>query len=163
MPSPILPGNAPVTEGDLNAHITHRIDDEHLRIAAGRHAFDISLIDQPHGRPLAAIILLDSETGDRLHALGEFWTTLQRPDYVPDDPITPQRRLRLRLMLRVVDGRHTGAPYRVIAEAVFPRHDISPASWVGNSVRETTIRLARDGMKLVDGGYRALLRRPRRP
>jgi hypothetical protein len=35
-------------------------------------------------------------------------------------------------------------------------------SWAGNALRESTIRLARDGAKLVAGGYRTLLRRPRK-
>jgi hypothetical protein len=65
-------------------------------------------------------------------------------------------------MLRVVDGREAGETYRTIAEVLFPKHHIDAASWAGNAIRETTIRLARDGLKLVDGGYRTLLRRPRR-
>lgn len=52
--------------------------------------------------------------------------------------------------------------YRTIAKALFPQHRIESASWVGNALRETTIRLARDGMKLVHGGYRDLLKRPRK-
>lgn len=66
-------------------------------------------------------------------------------------------------MLRTVDGRREGATYRAIAEALFPDHQIETSSFAGNALRETTIRLARDGMKLVGGGYRALLRKPRRP
>ena len=69
---------------------------------------------------------------------------------------------RARQMLRAVDARNAGAIYRTIAEHLFPQHQIDTASWVGHPIRETTIRLARDGMKLVRGGYRALLRRPRR-
>ena len=65
-------------------------------------------------------------------------------------------------MLRVVDARFAGVTYRAIAEVIFAQHDIEPASWVGSAIRETTIRLARDGMKLVRGEYLSLLRRPRR-
>ncbi len=65
-------------------------------------------------------------------------------------------------MLRVVDARIEGATYRTIAQILFLQHRIDAASWVGNALRETTIRLARDGLKLVEGGYRTLLRRPRR-
>lgn len=65
-------------------------------------------------------------------------------------------------MLRAVDARGDGATYRAIAEHLYPQHENDAASWVGSAIRETTIRLARDGMKLVRGGYRTLLRRPRR-
>src|SRR3546814_20150422 len=65
-------------------------------------------------------------------------------------------------MLRVVDGRLAGVKYRSIAEALFPSHKIDSSSWAGDALREITIRLARDGLQLVEGGYRTLLRRPRR-
>jgi hypothetical protein len=111
---------------------------------------------------LSAVILLDDLTLDRLTALARFWATL-RGQTIPSDPrMTPQRKQRARQMLRVVDGRTRGATYRAIADAVFPKHGHDAASWVGSSIRETTIRLARDGLQLVRGGYRSLLRRPRR-
>lgn len=111
---------------------------------------------------VAAVIPLDDMTPDRLTAIGRFWAAaMRRP--VPADPrITPQRLRRARQMLRVVDARATGATYRNVAQFLFPRHENDAASWVGSAIRETTIRLARDGMKLVRGGYRTLLRRPRR-
>jgi hypothetical protein len=65
-------------------------------------------------------------------------------------------------MLRAVDARLDRATYRAIAEALFPQHPIDAASFASNALRETTIRLARDGMKLVNGGYWSLLRKPRR-
>ncbi len=65
-------------------------------------------------------------------------------------------------MLRAVDARLERQTYRAIAIALFPNHKIDAASWAGDALRETTIRLARDGMKLVRGGYRDLLRRPRK-
>ncbi|WP_229380557.1 MULTISPECIES: DUF2285 domain-containing protein [unclassified Sphingobium] len=101
-------------------------------------------------------------TPDRLTALGRFWSAASGRGAPPDPRMTSQRRHRARQMLRVVDGRATGAAYRAIALFIFPRHENDPASWVGSAIRETTIRLARDGLKLVRGGYRSLLRRPRR-
>lgn len=115
------------------------------------------------GTLLAAIILLDDDAVDRMDALTRFLFALQRRRVPPDSRLTPQRRIRLRQMLRTVDGRREGATYRAIAEALFPDHQIETSSFAGNALRETTIRLARDGMKLVGGGYRALLRKPRRP
>lgn len=112
--------------------------------------------------PRAALILLDDATPDRLEALARYWRSMQAPPAPPDPRVTPQRRQRLRQMLRAVDARLERENYRVIATALFPRHHIEAASWAGDAVRETTIRLARDGMKLVHGGYRDLLRRPRK-
>lgn len=124
--------------------------------------WNLEFLGVTQGRPLAAVVPLDALTPERLAAIGRFWAAL-KGDAVPPDPrISPQRRQRLLLMLRVIDARASGATYRTIAKVLFPRHDHDSASWVGTAVRETTIRLARDGMKLVRGGYTSLLRRPRR-
>ncbi|MUZ65674.1 DUF2285 domain-containing protein [Agrobacterium vitis] len=117
----------------------------------------VSLADRP-----VAIVPLDDTTPDRLEAIIRFWQTLHRPPAATDPRVTPQRRSRLRQMLRTVDARTERASYRSIAGALFPRHQIESASWAGDAVRETTIRLARDGLKLVHGGYRTLLTRPRK-
>mgnify|MGYP002868023146 CR=1 FL=1 len=101
-------------------------------------------------------------TPDRLTALARFWAAATGRAVAPDPRMTTQRLHRARQMLRAVDARHAGAIYRTIAEHLFPQHQIDTASWVGHPIRETTIRLARDGMKLVRCGYRSLLRRPRR-
>lgn len=112
--------------------------------------------------PLAAVVLLDNETPDRLEALARYWRCLRRLPAAPDPRLTPQRLQRLRQMLRAVDARLERENYRAIAMALFPRHHIEAASWAGDALRETTIRLARDGMKLVKGGYRDLMKRPRK-
>jgi hypothetical protein len=109
-----------------------------------------------------AIVPLDDATPDRLEALARFWHGWRRPPAAADLRLTPQRRGRLRQMLRAVDARTERATYRDIAGALFPQHQIEAAAWAGDALRETTIRLARDGMKLVGGGYRELLRRPRK-
>jgi hypothetical protein len=108
-------------------------------------------------------VLLDDATPDRLEALARYWRGLRAPPAPPDPRVTPQRRQRLRQMLRAVDARLQGENYRSIATVLYPRHHIEAASWAGDALRETTIRLARDGMKLVHGGYRDLLKRPRKP
>ncbi len=113
------------------------------------------------GKPVA-IVPLDDTTPDRLEAIARFWQGRRRPPAAADPRITPQRRSRLRQMLRVVDARIERASYRAIAGALFPRHEIEAASWAGDALRETTIRLARDGLRLVHGGYRTLLKRPRK-
>lgn len=113
--------------------------------------------------PTAAIIVLDDATPDRLEALARYWRGLRAPPAPSDPRVTPQRRQRLRQMLRAVDARIERESYRAIATVLFPKHRIEAASWAGDALRETTIRLARDGMKLVHGGYRDLLKRPRKP
>lgn len=113
--------------------------------------------------PHTALILLDEATPDRLEALARYWRFRHAPPAPPDPRVTTQRRQRLRQMLRAVDARFEQQTYRSIAVALFPTHQIEAASWAGDAVRETTIRLARDGMKLVCGGYRNLLKRPRKP
>ena len=120
------------------------------------------LADTQAPSPLAALVLLDDDTLDRLDAVTRFWLTLQKRKVTQDHRMTPQRRQRLRQTLRVVDARGEGMTYRAIGETLFPRHRIDPASWVGNPIRETIIRLARDGAELVHGGHWKLLRHPRR-
>lgn len=132
-------------------------------IDAGRTRFNISSAGRWDGQPLAAVIPLDDMAPERLAAALRFWTALTQAEPPPDDRITPQRRQRLRQMIRAVDGRQRGHSYREIAESLFPSHHIVPRAWRGDALRETTIRLVRDGLGLVEQGYRRLMRKPRRP
>ena len=102
--------------------------------------------------------MFDELTPDRLTAVERLWHAMFGKRVPPDPRLTPQRRQRARQMLRAIDARASGAIYRTVAEHLFPQHKIDAASWVGDPIREITIRLARDGMKLVRGGYRTLLR-----
>jgi hypothetical protein len=133
------------------------------RLRVGDERFPI-IVASAYGpeTPLDAHILLDHMADDRLEAVARFWSALRRNTAAIDPRLTKQRKRRLRDVLRAVDAREDKASYRVIAEALFPQHRIDAASWAGNALRETTIRLVRDGLKLVDGGYRALLRRHRK-
>jgi hypothetical protein len=124
--------------------------------------FDVALIDGDDSRPLGVFVMFDELMPDRLAAAGRLWQAMFGKHVPPDPRVTAQKRQRARQMLRAVDARESGAIYRSVAEHLFPQHKIDAASWVGNPIREITIRLARDGMKLVRGGYRTLLRQPRR-
>ncbi|MEO7692088.1 MAG: DUF2285 domain-containing protein [Sphingomonas sp.] len=124
--------------------------------------FDIAFHGEAGHAPLAVVVILDDITPDRLQAIDRFWSTMWRRKIPPDDRLTNTRRQRIRRMLQAVDAHYAGENYRVIGETLFLGHQIDAQSWVGNSVRETTIRLVRDGVKLVEGGYRSLLHRPRR-
>lgn len=128
-----------------------------LRIGAALFPLFVSQDLTPDGA-LTAIALFDALLPDRLEAISRFWKALQQTS-PPSNSLTAQRRSRLLQILRVFDARRDGFSYRGIAEVLFPKHRIDAKSWAGNALRETTIRLARDGLKLVEGGYRALLRR----
>ncbi|NSY94321.1 DUF2285 domain-containing protein [Agrobacterium tumefaciens] len=151
-----------LTVDDLRAHAIRDREAALLRLNLHGERFDVSVSGSMEGDWLAAVIPLDEMTPDRLTALGRFWSATTGRAVQADPRITPQRLQRARQMLRAIDARETGATYRTIAQFLFPQHESDAASWVGSAIRETTIRLARDGMKLVRGGYRALLRRPRR-
>lgn len=114
-------------------------------------------------QPVAAVVLADHLALDRLEAVERFWAALTG-DKVPPERrrMSKQKRQRAEKSLRAVDGRKDGASYRVIAQVLFPVHRITLATWKSNAVRETVIRLARDGLTLVAGGYRSLLHRRRR-
>lgn len=75
----------------------------------------------------------------------------------PPDPITAQRRQRLKAMLRALDGRSCGAVHREIAGALWGDGRVASEPWKSSALRDATLRLVRDGGALVDGGYLALL------
>lgn len=158
LPTWVVPALA--ADGDARP-AEHEIADARIRVGdevmRARRA-GLSAAEQP----AAAIILLDDATPDRLEALARYWRALLAPPGPSDPRVTPQRRQRLRQMLRAIDARLERESYRAIATVLFPKHPIEAASWAGDALRETTIRLARDGMKLVRGGYRDLLKRPRK-
>jgi hypothetical protein len=158
----LLPSPLPV-ESPIITEASHRNALSRSLLESGGTIFPLCTVSElESGTPLAAIVLLDEDTLDRAEAVIRFWTVLQHRPAPRDERITPQRLRRHSQMLRVVDARYEGATYRTIGEVMFPRHHIDAASWVGNPIRETVIRLWRDGEKRVQGGYQTLLRRPRR-
>ena len=108
--------------------------------------------------PLAAVIPLDATLPARLAALSRLWRSLARSDPLSDDPVTPQRRTRMKAMLRALDGRIDGAAYRDIAVALYGAARVAAAPWKSSALRDTTLRLVRDGRAMASGGYQALLR-----
>jgi hypothetical protein len=66
------------------------------------------------------------------------------------------------LAIRALDGWLEGNRYREIAEGLFGRDRIDGRSWKSHDLRSRTIRLVQDGISLMRGGYRALLRPPPR-
>lgn len=133
-----------------------------VRIELQGDFYDIAFSEHPRDRALGAVIVFDDLFADRLTALSRFWDAVRGRGSAADPRITPPRLQRARLMLRVVDARIAGATHRQIAEVLFPNHHHDPAKWVESPFRVMMNRLVRDGMASVRGGYRKLLRRPRR-
>lgn len=107
----------------------------------------------------AALIPLDARFPARIEAALQLWRALNgHRAYHRTDPLTRQRRQRLVLSLRALDGRLAGHAYRAIAAGLFgdTRVPKGPA-WKTHDLRDRTIRLVRSGTKLMRGGYLDLL------
>lgn len=77
--------------------------------------------------------------------------------------MTRQQVGRARRMLQAVDGFLSGASQREIAEAVFHRIRKGRAEWQAASERFAVMDLIKDGLAMIGGGYRKLLRHRRKP
>lgn len=107
---------------------------------------------------LAAILPLDADFPARL-AAAEALHRLLTSASPPADPLSFQRRRRLKRMLRALDGRAAGATYREIAAQVLGETITDSPAWRTSAVRDVAIRLCRGAARLVRGGYLALLRK----
>lgn len=110
--------------------------------------------------PLMALVPLDASAPTRLEALGHFWRILagQSSSTLPGD-ISPARRARLALTLRAVDGRRARATRREIAEVLFgPEAVPDGVAFDDHHLRSRIARLIRDGLAMIAGGYRKLLK-----
>lgn len=72
--------------------------------------------------------------------------------------ITARLRNRLLRMIRALDGHLEGASYRDIALCLYGTEAVGRFPWKTSSVRGQTIRLVKDAMAMMNGGYRSLLR-----
>jgi hypothetical protein len=115
------------------------------------------------GSAYAAELALDSDFEIRSHAARRLWRALNwRPAGSAFQELSLQRRQRLALALRALDGRIEGNSYRVIAEGLFGATRIPDRAWKTHDLRNRTIRLVQTGFALMRGGYRTLLRQARR-
>jgi hypothetical protein len=106
-------------------------------------------------------LALDADFNLRCEAAHRLWSALQKPAFRPPSAMTVQRRRRLILALRALDGRLEGNSYRVIAEILFGRAHVFQRGWKTHELRNRTIRLVQTGLLLMRGDYLALLRRRR--
>lgn len=139
------------------------IEGRHVIVAdaAGEHR--LWLRDPQAGRPLAAVIPLDKDFLTRIASLLRFQRRLlgRAAGPLPRGwPLTAYRLARLDLMLRALDLRDEGATYREIATAL-GRDDaarLSASDWKMSASRSFVVRLVRDGIAMMNGDYRKLLR-----
>lgn len=119
----------------------------------------------PPGTPLVALVDLDPYAAERAAAVLRFWRIVR-----PWRPAAPYRRAVVPdgeiighiLTLRALDGSLAGASYRAIAEALFGAERVAREPWKTSSVRAQVIRLVAKGRRLMRGGYRDLLKPPKR-
>jgi hypothetical protein len=116
------------------------------------------LLTAPEGVADAAIIPLDVDGFARLEAVYGLLARMHGRKIPPDSRLTHQRLRRAQLMLRAYDGRATGATHREIAQVLYNLPPLSRDEWQSASQRYAVMTLLRDARKMVDGGYRALLR-----
>ncbi len=144
--------------------IRHAPDGWHavLRIQGAQH--HLWLKEAPQlGVSYAAELPFDPDFEIRAHSSHRLWRAINgRPPGPPFHQLSAQRRERLALALRALDGRMDGASYRAIAEVLFGRKRIPERAWKTHELRSRTIRLVQAGLALMRGGYRALLRPPHR-
>lgn len=156
---------APVDPRTLGALLIDRtgIEGRHVIVddAAGEHR--LWLRDPIPGRPLAAVIPLDKDFLTRIASLLRFHRRLlgRAAGPLPRGwPLTAYRLARLNLMLRAMGLRQSGATYREIATAL-GRDDaarLSASDWKMSASRSFVVRLVRDGIAMMNGDYRKLLR-----
>ena len=111
---------------------------------------------------LAAVIPLDRSGFGRVEAVLRLLASLYDRAIPADRRITRQQRLRTKRMLRALDARRTGASQKSIASAIFQLGPMSRDEWQSAPARFATRALIRDGLVMVAGGYRKLLRHQHR-
>jgi hypothetical protein len=118
------------------------------------------LADAPPTAPLAAVIPFDAHLPQRIEAILHLWQSLIGSAPPPVAPLTAQQRRRLILMLRALDGWQARASYREIAAALLDPlvRNQSRHEWLTSPHRAQIIRLVRDAIRRMRGGYRDLLR-----
>ncbi len=134
----------------------------HFLLEAGGQTIRIvRLADGPANSPLAALVPLDADGADRIEALDRLLRALQGR-IVPDDRrLTPQQKRRHRFMLQATDGHLNGASYRKIADVIYGVERIRAEHWKTSALRDSVISLVEDGLAMIAGGYRQLLRHRR--
>jgi hypothetical protein len=114
------------------------------------------------GRP-AVLLPFDHLFDIRVTAAKRLWLALtgRKPGPNPAALSAPRRK-RLTFALRALDARLQNVTYRAIAAVLFGPDRLPQRGWKAHDLRDRTIRLARLGFELMEGGYRDLLLHPYR-
>ncbi|WP_426441327.1 DUF2285 domain-containing protein [Bradyrhizobium genosp. P] len=114
----------------------------------------------PSGSSIAVDLPLDRNFDIRLRAAHRFWLALEQRSLGPAPlALSILTRQRLILAMRAVDGWLEGNSYRKIAQGLFGARRIPDRGWKTRDLRSRIIRPVQTGIRLMRGGYRALLRR----
>ncbi len=106
--------------------------------------------------PMTALLPLQPHVSTRAEATLRFWRLIAHgPARHCAKPCHHHERLVQ--ALQALDGHRTGANYRQIAEALFSAERVAEKVWKEHSLRDTTIRLVRTGLAMMEGGYHKLL------
>jgi hypothetical protein len=115
------------------------------------------------GASVAVLLPLDRLFDIRAAAALRLWRAVTGQTPGPDlGVLTPERRNRLILALRALDGRLERATYPEIAAILFDTEPISKRDWISHELRDQTGRIVRLGFSMMRGGYRRLLLHPYR-
>jgi Uncharacterized conserved protein (DUF2285)/Family of unknown function (DUF6499) len=111
----------------------------------------------------AVLVPLDDLIDVRLQAVKHLADHLRHKAPRPfPPPLSKPRRDRLIAGLRALDGHIAGASYRDIAAELFGEAAVPKRGWKDHDLRDRTIRLVRDAVRMMQGGYRQLLLHPYR-
>jgi hypothetical protein len=108
------------------------------------------------------LLPLDRVFDIRVTAALRLWYHLNSRKVTPYQTLPFNHMKRLVLALRALDGKHSNASYRQIADGLFGLGDAVGGAWKGHDLRDRTIRLVRLGTEMMNGGYRRLLLYPYR-
>ena len=135
------------------------IDGWHAILPLGGTNHRLWLPALPGQSPIAVELPLDRDFDIRAAAARRLWSAFeQRRTGPPRSNLSVQRRQRLTLALRALDGHAAGNNYRSIAQVLFGSDLVTERTWKTHDLRSRTIRLVQNAAMLVRGGYRALLR-----
>jgi hypothetical protein len=151
-----LPARLPDQDTEHGLHFLHELSNGqrvHLAMPAGASP----------GESLVAVIPLGMDGFDRMEALARLLASLHGRAVPPDTRLTRQQLARARRMLQAVDGHRVGASQQEIAKVIFRLKPIRRDDWQNAPERFATMDLIRDGLAMIAGGYRKLLRHRRRP
>lgn len=135
------------------------IDGWHAILPLGGTNHRLWLPALPGQSPIAVELPLDRDFDIRAAAARRLWSAFeQRRTGPPRYNLSVQRRQRLTLALRALDGHAAGNNYRSFAQVLFGSDLVTERTWKTHDLRSRTIRLVQNAAMLVRGGYRALLR-----